>query len=167
MHPPQVLNQIRPAQSRDPSAFADRCISRRSKEQTSVQSQMSTSDNPYQTSSSQDRRVLPRSTTLFVRRATRFAVLGAITGIGFGIAVFAVEMRHSLADRSFAEKSFTIDYISPIVAFGFWSVASGACLSIIGYVAGHIVDILHPATGQTIGEPSDGLESPNSGSTNG
>ena len=99
-------------------------------------------ENPFRPPSSLERRSNDRVQGRISSRAIRYATLGALVGVGFGFVVLAMALRNSVERRSIDEAYFEIDYVTPLFAFGFWSITLGSFFSVVGGTIGFIAERL-------------------------
>ena len=121
---------------------------------------MSNVDNPYRSPPTQAPERRLRQGAALSTRAMRFATLGVLVGVGFGFAVLAITLKSAFERRSLDEAYPTIDYVTPLIAFAFWSITTGAVFSVVGGTLGFIADALQPMRNLEVGEQSDPPKSP-------
>jgi hypothetical protein len=119
-----------------------------------------TAENPYHSPTPQDVKGCRKANAAFSSRAIRFATLGILAGVGFGFVILAMTARSSLEPRSLDASYFTIDYATPLFAFAFWTITTGAFFGVVGAAIGFVADLVRPVDNAKIDEPSDARKSP-------
>ena len=103
---------------------------------------MNDTENPFRPPSSLEKRSGDGVQGRISSRVVRYATLGALVGVGFGFVVLVMAVRNSVERRSIDEAYFKIDYLTPLFAFGFWSITLGSFFSIVGGTIGFIAERL-------------------------
>ena len=99
-------------------------------------------ENPFRPPSSLEMRSGDSEQGRISSRVVRYAILGALVGMGFGFVVLAMATRIAVERRSIDEAYFEIDYVTPLFAFGFWSITLGSFFSVVGGTIGFVAERL-------------------------